>query len=616
MAIFPQGLTQVDKRCNPGERRVLHALKRHLEDDYVVYHDIAIAPYGRQPDFLILHPSRGLLILEVKDWRISTVVDANPMLVTLNVEGTLLKTEHPLSQARGYAIEVLSLLKRDKALLQRGGEHEGQLILPWAHGAVLSHITRAQVGQSRADFDSVFPTSRVLLADDLQESVETAVFQQRLWSMFTVVWFTALTMPQLNLIRGHLFPELRMGAQQSLLPAPENPALVVQDLIAVMDLNQEEIARNLGEGHRVIHGAAGSGKTMILIFRALELQAAARPDKPILVLCYNKSLASRLDNVLKAKGAGPSMQVRTFHSWANELVRTYQLGKVSVSPQSPDYYEALTRLACEGVAAKRVPRGQYTAVLIDEAHDLKDEWLATAAKMVDPSSNSLLVLYDDAQSIYQSQRKRLNFSNLGIEAQGRTRILRVNYRNTIEVLALAVECARSNLEGSEEDIPGVSPQSGGRSGPLPSLHVHRSEVQQAQAVLKQVQQALANGFKLNEMVLLSRTKTGFAQIEKALSAAAIAYESQRDIAAGDMNWAAPCLKLLTLHSVKGLEFRWVAIINLQHLPHAKEPLEEELRLLYVGMTRATYELTLYAVGESIGVETVRRGLMAVNDRYR
>jgi len=28
-----------------------------------------------------------------------------------------------------------------------------------------------------------------------------------------------------------------------------------------MDLAQEEIARNLGEGHRVIHGVAGSGTT-------------------------------------------------------------------------------------------------------------------------------------------------------------------------------------------------------------------------------------------------------------------------------------------------------------------------------------------------------------------
>ena len=38
----------------------------------------------------------------------------------------------------------------------------------------------------------------------------------------------------------------------------------VPDIVRVMDLQQEQLARSMGEGHRVIHGVAGSGKTMIL----------------------------------------------------------------------------------------------------------------------------------------------------------------------------------------------------------------------------------------------------------------------------------------------------------------------------------------------------------------
>jgi hypothetical protein len=33
MAIFPQGPTNVDQRCNAGKRRVRHQLKRCLQDD-------------------------------------------------------------------------------------------------------------------------------------------------------------------------------------------------------------------------------------------------------------------------------------------------------------------------------------------------------------------------------------------------------------------------------------------------------------------------------------------------------------------------------------------------------------------------------------------------------
>ena len=35
-----------------------------------------------------------------------------------------------------------------------------------------------------------------------------------------------------------------------------------------MDLQQGKLARSLGDGHRVIHGVAGSGKNMILGYRA------------------------------------------------------------------------------------------------------------------------------------------------------------------------------------------------------------------------------------------------------------------------------------------------------------------------------------------------------------
>jgi hypothetical protein len=59
MAIFPQGLTNVDQRCNPGERRVLHQLKRCLGDDYLVWHNVPLGPRARQPDFVVLSPRQG-----------------------------------------------------------------------------------------------------------------------------------------------------------------------------------------------------------------------------------------------------------------------------------------------------------------------------------------------------------------------------------------------------------------------------------------------------------------------------------------------------------------------------------------------------------------------------
>jgi superfamily I DNA/RNA helicase len=75
-------------------------------------------------------------------------------------------------------------------------------------------------------------------------------------------------------------------------------------------------------------------------------------------------------------------------------------------------------------------------VLIDEGHDFAPEWLKLVTQMVDPATNSLLVLYDDAQSIYERARsKQFSFKSVGIQAQGRTTILKINYRNTKQISA-------------------------------------------------------------------------------------------------------------------------------------------------------------------------------------
>ncbi|MBT8134450.1 MAG: hypothetical protein KJO03_08065, partial [Gammaproteobacteria bacterium] len=37
------------------------------------WYDIPVGRKNRYPDFIILHPARGLLFLEVKDWRLENI---------------------------------------------------------------------------------------------------------------------------------------------------------------------------------------------------------------------------------------------------------------------------------------------------------------------------------------------------------------------------------------------------------------------------------------------------------------------------------------------------------------------------------------------------------------
>jgi hypothetical protein len=613
MALFPQGLTHIDQRCNAGERRVLHQLKRCLEDDHLVWHDIPIGPRARQPDFVILSPRWGILLLEVKDWKRSTLGPATRDAVALNTPRGRVTQPHPLRQARDYAMELVNLMQRDPALVHADGPFEGRLLFPYGWGVALAGLKREDVAST--DFETLFPTSRTLLRDDLDEQVPADAFQRRLWGMFTLHYPHTLSLPQRDRIRWHLFPEIRLAQQQSLAldGSAAGRALVLPDLLQVMDLQQEQVARTLGEGHRVIHGAAGSGKTMILIFRAQQLAAAARVDRPILVLCYNRALAGRIEAQLRGRGVDERVVVRTFHGWCEELVRAYQLS-VPTDRQARDYWQQLAQTLTRAVASGFVPGGQYTALLVDEAHDFEDAWLQAAARMVDPATRSLLVLYDDLQSIYQKKRKRFNFASVGIEAVGRTSILRLNYRNTAEVLALALQCAQgllSERKDSADDLQLVQPGTAGRRGPVPLLVEAETEHAEAELVAERIERAHAEGRPLADMVILARTRQHMPAFERALARRRLPWLSMANGRLGRDDWIKPSVKLLTLHSSKGLEFPCVFIAGLQALPFRGEPLDEEVRLLYVGMTRATHQLVFSAHGPSPMVDKVRESIAAV-----
>lgn len=618
MAVFPQGLSHVDARCNAGERRVLHQLKRCLEDDYLVWHDIAIGPKARQPDFVVLSPRWGILLLEVKDWRPATLGPATRDAIELRTPRGVVTAPHPLRQARDYALELVDMMKDDPALVHEHGPFAGRLLFPYGWGVVLAAMRRSDVIGS--DFDELFPPARTLLRDDLDEAVPAAALQHRLWGMFTVSYPHTLTLPQRDRVRWHLFPEVRLQPQTALdFGAAPETAPPLPDLLQVMDLQQEQVARTLGEGHRVIHGAAGSGKTMILIFRAQYLAAAARADQPVLVLCFNRTLADRIRHQLRERGVDERVQVRTFHGWCQDLVRSYQLG-VPPGLKGDAHFAALARAVERAVDSGRVPGGQYLALLIDEAHDFEDAWLRIAGRMVSPATNSLLVLYDDAQSIYQGKRRRFNFASVGIEARGRTSILRLNYRNTTEVLALALQCAQGLLQGDgpvrgEDELPLVQPLSAGRRGALPVLVQARHAQEEADLLAERIAAALAGGTPAGDIAVLCRTKSLMRPIEAALARRGVPLQSMNALAFRRFDWRSPSVKLLTLHSAKGLEFGLVCVAGLQALPMRDETLEDAVRLLYVAMTRATRELVLSAHGRSAVVDRVHDALAAVARQF-
>lgn len=71
MATLIPSLNSCLGRMTSSEKRFAYRLEKLLEDDYLCWYDVTVGVKRRRPDFLVLNPQRGLLALEVKDWKIS-----------------------------------------------------------------------------------------------------------------------------------------------------------------------------------------------------------------------------------------------------------------------------------------------------------------------------------------------------------------------------------------------------------------------------------------------------------------------------------------------------------------------------------------------------------------
>lgn len=601
---MPTELIPDFNRCKPrmqrGEKLFAEKLQQQLESDYLCWYDVPIGSRQFQPDFIVLNPRRGILVLEVKDWRKDTFTgQGDRFQMGIHTPNGVVMHTNPMSTARQNAMHVENVLSQHAALRNPPGHrYEGKLVMPYGWGVVFSHITRREF--DALGLREIVEPSRVMCSDEILLG-DAEQFQQRLWDMYSVSYPCLLTLPQVEAVRGLLFPELRIGGgsgQFGLLPPDLDEAATaatIPDMIRVMDIAQEQLARSIGDGHRVIHGVAGSGKTMILAFRCLHLAAAL--GKPILVLCYNVTLAARLRVLLAERGAGESVQVYSFHDWCGKQLDNSQVPRPKPTSDANAYNTALVESCIAGVERGQIPRAQYGALMIDEGHDFDAAWMKLAVQMVDPATDSVLVLYDDAQAIYsKGQRTNFSFASVGIKAQGRTTVMRLNYRNTFEILAVAKTFASDLLkprDAEDEGQPTLAPESSGRRGPLPELVQCKSGAEEAALIARRIAEELRAGRAAEQIAILAADKYQLPTLQAALDAQGIAHfaatTSERKKA---LFTRKECVKLILLPSSKGLEFELCVIPLTSRKAANEEDGELQSRRLYVGMTRATHKLIL------------------------
>ena len=113
------------------------------------------------------------------------------------------------------------------------------------------------------------------------------------------------------------------------------------------------------------------------------------------------------------KESQAQITVSNFHHWLTSHLKT-----------------PIERLAelLEKIERKEAIIPTYDAVLIDEGQDFEPEWLKLITRVLNPSTQSLLLVEDRAQNIF---RRKTSFAqDIGLDFRGRSRVLSINYRNT------------------------------------------------------------------------------------------------------------------------------------------------------------------------------------------
>ncbi|MBS4215157.1 3'-5' exonuclease [Neobacillus rhizophilus] len=596
-----------------GERLFFRTLKTYLPDDYIVYFEPEIQ--GKRPDFVIIGPDLGIVVLEVKDYTKNTLFQLNHdewHIVTNSGDQAVIKS--PMKQARDNMFHVVDVLKKDKNLIQLDGKYKFQLKFPYGHGVVFTRMFSKDFVQE--GLYTVIEPHLCLTRDEIdpeKEGFSEEVLMEKILNMFVVPFRLRepLSLEDINAIRYHLFPEVRISAEfKAPVPYQDQLLLSLHD-IKTMDLHQENLAKQIGDKNRLIRGVAGSGKTIILASRA-KMLSKQNPDWKILILCYNISLANAIQQMITHMLNEPedlfdfdsnvktvqnqNIIVRNFHSWLrNDLkIREQQL---------PEIIEKIER--------KEAILPTYDAVLIDEGQDFEADWLRLVSLLINADTQSLLLVEDRAQTIYK--RKRSYLQDTGLSFQGRSKVLSINYRNTQQIVKFAWDFYREHSMFKNKvvnrDLEGeiIAPQSTKRKGPEPGILKAANFFDETRLVARQIKKLHEERkVSLDEMLILYRVKRTHQYpiidiIKRSLSEAGLPFFwiTENDVSKRSYKKDDGKVKISTIDSSKGLDFRAVFIVNVDSMPFPlEEDKEREVSLLYIGMTRAKEYLCLSYSGES------------------
>lgn len=348
-----------------------------------------------------------------------------------------------------------------------------------------------------------------------------------------------------------------------------------------LDREQESVVLDDSGGVVVVTGPPGSGKTLVLVARAKRF-ALDHPDWTIQLLCFNNMLIPYLRSLV---GPFPNIDITTFGKFAHRLGFRVSLQHENVA--ASDVAAAIPRI----MAAPPVD-----AVLIDEAQDFLTPWIEFAVASVKPGRGGVVLAGDPKQSLYG----RETVLDLPRTAGPTVRkvLLKRPYRSTRQILAVTSTLSpASAVEHTQLAFDGE---------PVDLIFAHDQD-EQAKAVARHIVDLLRKGErKPQDIGVLVTRKWRMGKVALSLEAAGVPQHRLYANQADDLDLTEPTVKVMTVHSAKGLDFDVVFLVGLEDLPDdSSVDSVVQARAGYVGTTRAKDQLVITYSRDNAFLERIR-----------
>ncbi|MEK5217168.1 transcriptional repressor LexA [Psychrobacillus sp. FSL H8-0487] len=254
--------------------------------------------------------------------------------------------------------------------------------------------------------------------------------------------------------------------------------------------------------------------------------------------------------------------------------------------------------------AQQINHGKYTHIIIDESQDLTRVQLEFLKCIYQEKEySSILFVADNTQSIYSQSwlGKGRPYTSIGYDMSGKSRTLSKNYRTTTEISKAAYQLIE-NDHTINTNVDFVKPSLIDRHGHPPIYRFFTTSQEQLTFLVNEIK-TLSEDYRLSEICLVAKEKRLIESAAQGLEQEGIACEI---LQSAEANFESDKVKLVTMHSIKGLEFKVIILIDLNEgvipnnmligLVDDEDTMDsDERKLLYVGMTRANELLYMSSV---------------------